>query len=91
MTSVSFSQFGVSQSETPPKSMVTAPSMARREFTVKTHRGLFNARVGAKVKIKMKHEELKGKIHEFHFRYRKDEAFQSTFKIREELEMRGEE
>jgi hypothetical protein len=33
------------------ESMVTAPSMARREFTVKTHRGLFNARVGAKVRI----------------------------------------
>jgi hypothetical protein len=56
----------------------------RREFTVKTHRGLFNARVGAKVKVKIKNEELKGKIHEFHFRYRKDEAFQSSFHITEE-------
>jgi hypothetical protein len=49
---------------------------------VKTHRGLFNARIGAKVQIK--NEELTGKIHEFHFRYRKDEAFQSSFKINEE-------
>jgi hypothetical protein len=56
----------------------------KREFTVKTHRGLFNARVGVKVKIKIKNEELKGKIHEFHFRYRKDEAFQSSFHITEE-------
>jgi hypothetical protein len=56
----------------------------KREFTVKTHRGLFNARVGAKVKIEVRSEELKGKITEFHFRYRKDEAFQSSFKINEE-------
>jgi hypothetical protein len=53
----------------------------KREFTVKTHRGLFNARVGAKVQIKIKNEELKGKIHEFHFRYRKYEAFVSTIRI----------
>jgi hypothetical protein len=29
----------------------------RREFTVKTHKALFNARVGAKVKIQMRNEE----------------------------------
>jgi hypothetical protein len=56
----------------------------KRELTVKTHRGLFNGRVGAKVKIEVWNEELKGKIHEFHFRYRKHEAFQSSFKINEE-------
>jgi hypothetical protein len=56
----------------------------KREFTVKTHRGLFNARVGAKVQIKMKNEQLTGKINEFYFRYRKNAAFQSTFKISEE-------
>jgi hypothetical protein len=55
----------------------------KREFTVKTHRGLFNARVGAKVQIKMKNEQLTGKINEFHFRYRKQEAFQSSFHITE--------
>jgi hypothetical protein len=55
----------------------------RREFTVKTHRGLFNARVGAKVRITMSGEQLAGKLREFYFRYRRDEAFQSTFKITE--------
>jgi hypothetical protein len=55
----------------------------RREFTVKTHRGLFNARVGAKVKIKIKNEELKGTINAFTFRYRRDEAFVAAFKITE--------
>jgi hypothetical protein len=56
----------------------------KREFTVKTHRGLFNARVGAKVQIKTTNEQLTGKINEFHFRYRKHEAFQSSFKMTEE-------
>jgi hypothetical protein len=56
----------------------------RREFTVKTHRGLFNARVGANVKVKMRNEELKGKITAFSFRYRKDKAFVATFKILEQ-------
>jgi hypothetical protein len=56
----------------------------RREFTVKTNRGLFNARVGAKVQIAMSKEQLAGKISAFHFRYRKDEAFQSSFHITEE-------
>jgi hypothetical protein len=55
----------------------------KREFTVKTHRGLFNARVGARVKIEVRSEKLEGKINAFHFRYRKDEAFQSTFHITE--------
>jgi hypothetical protein len=64
----------------------------KREFTVKTHRGLFNARVGAKVKLIMKREELiMGKIVAFHFRYRKDEAFQAAFKMSEELEGRNHE
>jgi hypothetical protein len=56
-----------------------------REFTVKTHRGLFHARIGAKVQIQiaMRKEQLAGKIGAFHFRYRKDEAFQATFKITE--------
>jgi hypothetical protein len=55
----------------------------RREFTVKTHRGLFNARIGATVQIAMRNEQVTGKINSFHFRYRKDEAFQSTFRITE--------
>jgi hypothetical protein len=61
----------------------------RREFTVKTHRALFNARVGAKVKIKMINEERNkeestGVINAFSFRYRKNEAFVASFKIREQ-------
>jgi hypothetical protein len=54
-----------------------------REFTVKTHRGLFNARVGAKVRILTQRELLQGTINAFTFRYRKDEAFQSSFHITE--------
>jgi hypothetical protein len=56
----------------------------RREFTVKTHRGLFNARIGAKVRIATKSELLRGTINAFTFRYRKDEAFQASFKIMED-------
>ena len=56
----------------------------RREFTVKTHRALFNARVGAKVKIAMRNEELEGVINAFSFRYRKDKAFIAAFRIREQ-------
>jgi hypothetical protein len=55
----------------------------KREFTVKTHRGLFNARVGAKVRILTSSELLQGTINAFTFRYRKHEAFQSTFNITE--------
>jgi hypothetical protein len=55
----------------------------KREFTVKTHRGLFNSRVGVKVQILTQRELLRGTINAFSFRYRKDEAFQSTFYITE--------
>jgi hypothetical protein len=59
-----------------------------REFTVKTHRALFNARVGAKVKISINNyqltkEETEGVITAFHLRYRKNEAFVAAFKINE--------
>jgi hypothetical protein len=53
----------------------------KREFTVKTHRGLFHGRVGAKVKLEVRSEKLEGKINAFHFRYRKDEAFVSTIRV----------
>jgi hypothetical protein len=56
----------------------------KREFTVKTHRGLFNARVGAKVRILTQRELLRGTINAFTFRYRKQEAFQASFHITEE-------
>jgi hypothetical protein len=57
----------------------------RREFTVKTHRALFHARVGAKVKITINNEQLttKGVISAFHWRYRKNAAFVAAFKISE--------
>jgi hypothetical protein len=87
-----------------------------REFTVKTHRGLFNARVGASVKIciladfnrrsfckaktppkafetaasmppkanGMKNEEIIGVINAFSFRYKRNAAFVSAFRIRAE-------
>jgi hypothetical protein len=55
----------------------------KREFTVKTHRGLFHARVGAKIRIRTARELLQGTINAFTFRYRKHEAFQSSFHITE--------
>ena len=63
---------------------------ARREFTVKTHRALFNARVGAKVQLTMRNEKLamknemfEGVITSFSFMYKRDSAFVSTFNILE--------
>jgi hypothetical protein len=61
----------------------------KREITVKTHRGLFNARVGAKVKLEVRSrtfgsEKLEGKIIAFSLRYRQNKAFVATFKINEE-------
>jgi hypothetical protein len=53
----------------------------RREFTLKTHRGLFNARVGARVKVEVRNEQVAGVITALSFRYRKNEAFVSTFRI----------
>jgi hypothetical protein len=53
----------------------------KREFTVKTHRALFNARIGAKVKIRLKKEEMAGTIQAFSFVYKRNAAFVSTFRI----------
>ena len=55
----------------------------RREFTVKTHRGIFNARVGAKVKIEIRNEKSEGVITALSFRYRKNKSFISAFRITE--------
>jgi len=55
-----------------------------REFLIKTHKALFHARVGAKVKLEMRNEEFAGEISAFHLRYRKNEAFVAAFKINEE-------
>jgi hypothetical protein len=55
----------------------------RREFTVKTHRAVFNARVGAKVNITTNREQLAGTINAFSFRYKRDKAFIAAFRITE--------
>jgi hypothetical protein len=57
----------------------------RREFTVKTHRGLFHARIGARVNIETKTETLKGTINALSLRYRRDTAFVAAFRISEEF------
>jgi len=54
-----------------------------REFTVKTHKAIFNSRVGANVKINLKNEELAGTINALSFRYKKDKAFVACFRITE--------
>jgi hypothetical protein len=56
----------------------------KREFTVKTHRGLFNARVGAAVRVTTKGETMRGTINAFTFRYRREAAFEASFHITEE-------
>jgi hypothetical protein len=57
----------------------------RREFTVKTHRALFHARIGAKVKIQTKNEEMSGTINAFSLRYKRDKAFVASFRITEQM------
>ena len=56
----------------------------RREFTVKTHRGLFNARVGSRVQVSVKNNNFTGLINALSFRYKRNEAFVSSFKIIEQ-------
>jgi hypothetical protein len=63
---------------------------AKREFTVKTHRAVFNARVGAKVQITTNREQLTGIINAFTLRYKKDKAFVASFRIREQGAGNGE-
>jgi hypothetical protein len=58
----------------------------RREITVKTHRALFHGRVGAKAQIETKGETMKGAINSFSLRFRRDAAFQATFKIQEDID-----
>jgi hypothetical protein len=53
----------------------------KNEFLIKTHRALFNARVGASVKIETKDEETAGTINAFSFRYKRDKAFIATFRV----------
>jgi len=58
---------------------------SRREFTVKTHRGLFHARVGAKVQVTVNREQLTGVINALSLRYKRDKAFVASFRIQEQL------
>jgi hypothetical protein len=55
-----------------------------RELTVKTHRGLFHARVGAKVRIRTAKETMQGTINALALRYKRDAAFTAAFRISEE-------
>ena len=57
----------------------------RREFTVRTHQGLFNARVGATVAISLKGEKVTGTVDAFSFRFGREAAFVSTFRIAENI------
>jgi hypothetical protein len=65
---------------------LTERIQSKREFTVKTHRALFNARVGAKVNIITSWENLAGTINALSFRYKKDAAFIASFRITETAE-----
>ncbi|GHT80248.1 hypothetical protein FACS1894130_11200 [Spirochaetia bacterium] len=56
----------------------------RREFTVKTHRGLFHARIGAQVHLETRTETVTGIINSFTLRYRRDAAFVAVFRIMED-------
>jgi hypothetical protein len=55
----------------------------KKEFTVKTNRALFHARVGASVKITTQENECSGKINHLTFHYKKGEAFVAIVKISE--------
>jgi hypothetical protein len=57
---------------------------ARREFTVKTHKAVFQARVGAKVHIELNREQLSGTINALSFMYKRNAAFIASFRIAEE-------
>jgi hypothetical protein len=56
----------------------------KREITLKTHKALFHARVGAKAEVKTAAETLKGVINAFSLRYKRDAAFQAAFRMVEE-------
>ena len=56
----------------------------RREITVKTHRGIFHARVGARVQLQTEREAVTGTMNAISLRYTKGAAFKAAFKITEE-------
>jgi hypothetical protein len=56
----------------------------KREITLKTHRAVFHGRVGARVKIETRKENYMGVIDALTLRYKKEAAFEASFKITEE-------
>jgi hypothetical protein len=55
----------------------------KREITIKTHRGVFHGRVGATVTVKTKGETMRGTINALSLRYRREAAFEATYKLTE--------
>ncbi|GHU82707.1 hypothetical protein FACS189468_7190 [Spirochaetia bacterium] len=55
----------------------------RREFTLKTHRGVFHGRVGARVKIETEAKTVSGTINALSLRYKRGTAFVASFRISE--------
>jgi hypothetical protein len=55
----------------------------KREITVKTHRGVFHGRVGATVTVKTKGETMRGIVNTLSLRYRREAAFEATYKLTE--------
>jgi hypothetical protein len=61
----------------------------KREITIKTHKAVFHGRTGAAVKLKMKNEDLRGTVTGLSLRYKREAAFEATYKINEELKKLG--
>jgi hypothetical protein len=55
----------------------------KKEYTVKTNRALFHARVGANVRISLQDSEHKGTISSLTFHFKKGAAFVTVVKIGE--------
>ncbi|GHV77511.1 hypothetical protein AGMMS49942_23320 [Spirochaetia bacterium] len=55
----------------------------RREITVKTHRGMFHARVGAVVMVHTAEETVRGTVNALSLRYKRGAAFVAAFRITE--------
>jgi hypothetical protein len=56
----------------------------KKEYTVKTNRALFHARVGASVRIETQENDYVGKINDLTFHYKKGVAFVAILKINEQ-------
>jgi hypothetical protein len=55
----------------------------KREITIKTHRAVFHGRVGARVQIAVSNEQLAGIITALSLRYKREAAFEATYKLTE--------